>query len=185
MQDPGTALLGAAVALLVVYLTQRGSGRTAAADRLMDRRADLYLDVARWLDQDLAALRAREPYRSAPLSEQTRTGLLAFGSDGLDRRLQAHGRARRRALRDLESLRRVSAVAVSVRYAQLQVRAELGAPLGPLDRLAFAAFGTPLVTFAVTGLFSLAFRRRYRSEAPVLVPSAQALQDRWPGPDRP
>lgn len=169
MSEWGTAVLSAVVAVLVVLLTQRSSSRIAAADRLAERRATLYVDVARWLEDDLRALRDREPYRSAPLSPGTVAELRTLGSDPINRGLAAHARARHRARKDLESLRRVTAVAVHVGYVQQQMRAELGAPLTLLDRVAFAVLGSPVFASLLAATFALLFQKRYRAEAPVLV----------------
>jgi hypothetical protein len=164
------AWLSAFVALLVVYLTQRSASRIAAVNRMWDRRADLYMEVVRWLDQDVEALRAREPYRSQAMSKEVTLGLHALGSDALDRRLGGYRRARKRAVADLEDVRRVTLLGVRMRVVHLQIRAELGSPLGVLDRSAFWLAGSPLLTQALATVFALIFGRRF-GEEPMFVPT--------------
>ena len=53
------ALVSGFVALIVVVVTQRSTGRIAADDRRWDTCAALYLDLIQWLEQDVEALRAR------------------------------------------------------------------------------------------------------------------------------
>lgn len=174
MTNTSTAVLAAAVAVIVALLTQRSAARIAADNRSWDRRADLYMDVVRWLEQDVAALRAREPYRAAPMNEDTRLALYALGSDQLDRRLQRYRGARARVVDQLEDARRVTRLFLSMRLVQLQIRAELGSPMRLSDRLAFAVAGSPAVGFALAVIMSRFVQRRWADE--VLLPPLDAAE---------
>ncbi len=79
VDESSTAVLAAAVALVVALLAQRSTARIAADDRIWGRRADLYMEVVRWLEQDVAALRTREPYMASAMKEETRLGLYGLG----------------------------------------------------------------------------------------------------------
>lgn len=168
MTEPSTALLAAVVALVVALITSRSSARVAAGTRSWERRADLYMEVVRWLNEEMDAVRARETYRMQPLAKDVELGLLAFGSEPLDRRLRSYRRARDRAVADLQAPRRRAAMFLRMRLIHLQIRAELGSPLGLADRFAFALVGSPVVAFLLAYVLSVGIRRG--EEPPVLVP---------------
>lgn len=130
------------------------------------------MQVVRWLEQDVEALRAREPYRAAPMVEDTRLALYALGSDQLDRRLQRYRGARARAVDHLEDARRVTKLFLAMRLVQLQIRAELGSPMRLSDRFAFAVAGSPVVASALAVIMSRFVHRRWADQ--VLLPPQDA-----------
>jgi hypothetical protein len=174
MTQADTAVLAGLVSLLVVLITQRSSARIAASTRSWDRRADLYMEVIRWLEQDVEALRAREPYRAQPLATEVELGLHALGSEALDKRLRRYDSARRRAVRNLESTWRMARLFLGMRLIHLQIRAELGSPLAVWDRVGFAVLGSPVFALLLATVVSPFVRRRWTAQAPVLVPEDPA-----------
>jgi len=158
------ALLTVVGALLVALLASRSNARIAADNRSWDQRSEMYLAVIRWLAEDLQSLRDREPYRTAPLGEETRLLLHALGSEAVERRLMDYERARRRALRNLEQPRRVAAVILRMRLVHQQVKAELGAPMGVGSRLGYVIFGSALPGFLLSGALGLAARKRWGTQ---------------------
>ena len=168
MTDYSTAVLAAAVALLVALLSQRSAARIAADGRSWDRKADLYMEIVHWIEQDVEALRAREPDRAVSMSKDTRLSLYALGSDQLDRRLVRYRGARARVIDHLEDARRVARLLLAMRLVQLQIRAELGSPMRVGDRLAFAIAGSPVVGFALAAIMSRFVQRRWSDQ--VLLP---------------
>ena len=175
MTDSSTAVLAAAVALIVALLAQRSAARIAADNRSWDRRADLYMEVVRWLEQDVEALRAREPYRATPMSDGARLALYALGSDQLDQRLKRYRASRARVVDHLENPRRVTRLFLAMRLVQLQIRAELGSPMSAGDRLAFAFAGSPVVGFAIAAVMSRFVQRRWADQ--VLLPPPEVSAD--------
>jgi hypothetical protein len=170
--DSSTAVLAAAVAVVVALVSQRSAARIAADNRSWDRRADLYMEVVRWLEQDVEALRAREPYRAAAMSEDARLALYALGSDQLDRRLLRYRAARSRAVDNLEDARKVTRLFLAMRLVQLQIRAELGSPMRLSDRVAFAVAGSRVVGFSLAIVMSRLVQRRWADQ--VLLPPRDA-----------
>jgi hypothetical protein len=160
MTDASSAVLSAAVAILVVWLSQRGSSRIAAEDRSWVRRADTYEQLVRWLDEDFEALRDRSSYSPRQVPRALRLLLSTYASEPIDRRIKSYCKARSAALERPGSSRRVSLLFLHQRLVHLQLRAELGSPQRLADRVAFNLVASPLVAYLLASLVSLTVGKR-------------------------
>jgi hypothetical protein len=155
------ATLGIVGVIVGALLTHRGARRVAGEDRLWARRADLYLELLDWLDEDL---RRQELYQ-APSEEHRsalRNRLRAFGTDRVDRALQEYLQARRANWQSAPDER----VQLRANWLRLAVRNDLAALPRRSEDVALAVLGSRPVYKPVARL-SKWLRRRDESRYPI------------------
>lgn len=91
------ALLGLIGVIVGSLLSHRGARRVAGEDRLWQRKADVYLELLDWLDDDLAMHRVGQPPADDDRAH-LENRLRAFGTQRVHTALAAYLEARRQAV---------------------------------------------------------------------------------------